>query len=307
MYGLIALSVLVAGASIAWIADGIDDDDVNTNDEEWGVDEPVAVDQEEPDPVEEGQNLLFDGTANLIGTGGDDTLSAGQDEDLAPERVSLLAGDDVATIDVPFGVTVSGGDGDDQLSSFSVGNVLDGGEGNDTLYGIDANNMFGGVGDDDITFDSDVELNSSTARISGDAGDDKITVLADVGVDEPDKGGAIISGGEGADIFEVVMNLENSLVDVNGSGGPLSTRLGRIADFDPSVDMLQIEMETDAESQGRVFTVDMEQSEEDGRYTSLITFTFHKNTNIDAAEAEAVLVVVSNAPFDMNDINIVRA
>lgn len=303
MYGIILLSILVAGGSIAWIADSVGDDSENGNED---LD---AVDPQDPDsaePAADGRNLLFDGAGILTGTDGNDTLSAGQDSALAPEQVSLLGGDDVAAIDVPFGVTLSGGAGDDHLTSTSVGNVLEGGEGNDTLYGIDANSLFGGGGDDNITFDSNVELNSSVAHIAGGAGDDTISVLTDVGIDTPDRGGAIVAGGDGSDVFEVVMHLENSAEDVDGSG-TLETRIGRITDFDPSEDSLVIELDPAADAQSRAFSVAMEQSEENGQYSSLITFTFHPNGNIDnGAEAQAVLEVVSKSPFGLNDLSIAR-
>lgn len=296
MSGLIFLGIIAAGASIAWIADELEDEDTNSSDE--------------PDasaPEEEGQNLVFNGDADLVGTEGNDTLSAGQDEDLAPEQISLLGGDDTATLDVHIGVEVSGGEGNDVLTSTAVGNVLDGGEGNDTLRGIDANNMLGGAGDDEITFDSDVEPNSSTARIAGGEGNDTIAVFANVGVDAPDRGGAVITGGEGSDSFEVTLHLENSTVDLDGSGGPLETGIARIDDFDPDEDSLLIQLEADEDARGRVFQTNLDQVEEDGRYVSTFTFTFPESQNIaDAAEAQAILTVVSNAPFDLEDVTLMR-
>lgn len=184
--------------------------------------------------------------------------------------------------------------------------MLEGGEGDDTLHGIDANNMFGGDGNDDITFDSNVELNSSVARIGGGAGDDTISILTDVGIDTPDRGGAIVSGGDGSDDFEVVMHLQNSQEDADGSGS-LETSIGRITDFDPDEDSLVIELDPDADARSRVFSVSMEQSEEDGQYSSLLTFTFHPNGNVDdGAEARAFLEVQSASPFDLNDLSIGR-
>lgn len=257
-------------------------------------------DDSDATPVEEtGQNLTFDGSETLNGTEGDDTVAAGQDADLAPETINLLGGDDIATIDVPFDITVNGGDGNDILSSTSVGNTLNGGAGDDTLSGIDATSMYGGAGDDHITFDSDVELNDSVARIDGGDGDDHIDVFADAGVNTADRGGAIIQGGSGSDDFNIVLDLQNS----QEAASILTTRVARIGDFNPDDDSLRIEIERNDATADRDVIIGLNQTEENGSFTSQITLTFAET--VDATQAVAILTVISNGPFTLGDIQLV--
>jgi hypothetical protein len=236
----------------------------------------------------------------LEGTEGNDTLSSGQDSDLAPATINLLEGADVAVVEDPLGITVSGGDGDDIISSTAVGNTLNGDAGNDRITGIDANNMHGGAGDDEITFNSDVELNSSTAQISGGAGNDTINVLADAGVNTADRGGAIISGGAGNDEFNITLVLENSQED----SGVLDTNIGRITDFDPAEDTLIIDVEKGAATVDREIALEFDQTEVDGAYTTVITMTFAATDS--ASEATATTTILSEDPFTVDDITLVE-
>ncbi|RUS63471.1 hypothetical protein EGN72_04350 [Pseudorhodobacter sp. E13] len=265
----------------------------------FGKDDSNDTDTD-PTPVEEpGEALHFDGSGTLEGTEGDDTLAAGQDPDLAPETINLFGGDDTATIDVPFDITVNGGAGDDTLTSTNVGNTLNGGDGDDRLSGIDATSMYGGAGNDHITFDSDVELNDSVARIDGGAGDDRIEVFADAGVNTADRGGAFITGGSGSDEFNVVLDLQNSQDDAQ----ILDTQIARIGDFDPNEDSLRIEIERNDATADRGVVVELEQTEVDGTYTSQITLTFAETAA--ATEAVATLTVLSDGPFGLADIQLV--
>lgn len=319
MFGFVFLSLLVAGGSIALIADGFDDDAANEGEtgdlspdlpepEEPEPEEPEEPEPEpeEPEPVEEGMNLLFDGAEDLLGGAGNDTVSAGQNADLAPEQIVLMGGDDVAVVDTQIGAGVFGGAGDDHLTSTDYGTLLNGGQGDDTLSGIGANNMSGGDGDDSIVFDNTGEPTDATTWISGGDGDDTISAMVNVGIDAPDYGGAVVSGGEGSDSFELHMHLHNSTTDLDGGG--LQTGTVRLSDFDPTEDKLLISLEASEGAASRVFQTNLEQVEQDGRFVSTFTFTFHEDGNVsDAAEARAFLTVESNAPFGLEDVTFLRA
>lgn len=282
---LLLLSLLGSALLGTVVFDWFDDDDDGQNDN--------------TPENEMGRELNYDGSDLLEGTEGDDTLPAGQDESLVPDTINLSGGDDIAVVEDPFAIIVSGGEGDDTLVSTAVGNTLDGGAGNDTLTGIDANSMFGGSGDDQITFDSDVELHSSVARIDGGEGDDTINILADAGVNTADRGGAIVEGGNGSDDFKIVLDLQNS----QGEESILNTAVARINDFTPSEDTLVIEVARNDETADRDVTAELDQTEEDGTYTSLITLTFDETD--DATQAKATLTVISNAAFTLDDIQLI--
>jgi hypothetical protein len=300
MYGLIFAGILLAGASLVWIADDSDDDIAQDTNDEPEVEDPEA---------EIGQNLLFDGSLMLQGTEGDDTLLADQDDSLwEPERIDLLGGDDVAVISHHIGVGVFGGEGDDSLRSLGQGTPLYGEEGDDTLSGVIDNPMYGGSGNDQITLQIDIEKGPGDTDLVGGEGDDTITVYTDVGIDE--HGSEIttfaIEGGEGEDSIELLLNLENSDIDVDRSG-ELVNRLGSIDDFDPEEDSLLIQFDAEEEAADREIETVLEQEERDGRFVSTLTFTFLEDDDIpDAREAEAVLTVISNAAFTLDDIQIVR-
>ncbi len=177
-----------------------------------------------------------DGNETLVGEGGDDTIDAGDGDDL-----------------------VEGGEGRD---------LLDGGPGNDTLYGqADLDTIFGGEGDDlleggegndllvshgDIAFDPffesydgfpEADLGADT--LDGGAGNDSLVALDAPEYSGPESSdlvlggggndhlvgdaGDTLSGGNGADRFEVLTRLdENSPVT--------------ITDFDPSNETLKIHL-----------------------------------------------------------------
>jgi Ca2+-binding RTX toxin-like protein len=300
MYGLIFAGILLAGASIAWIVDDSDDDIAQDTTDEPEVEEPE---------VEIGQNLLFDGSLVLQGTEGDDTLLADQDDSLLePERIELLGGDDLATLDTDLSVRVFGGEGDDTLSSTSYGNDLYGGPGADVLSGGIANSMYGGEGNDQITHHMDIARGPGSTDLEGDEGDDTFTVYAGVGTDEhgSETTNFWIEGGEGEDSIELFLTLENDDVDIDGDR-KLLNRLGGISDFDPEEDSLLIQIDAEDEAADREFETELEQEERDGRFYSTLTFTFLEDADIpDAREAVAVLSIASNAAFTLDDIQIVR-
>lgn len=252
------------------------------------------------DSPPEGQVLAYNGSSLLEGTEGDDTLPAGQDNSLAPERLDLLGGDDVAVIEEQIGVGVFGGTGNDSLTSTVVANALFGGDGNDTLASIDGNDMYGGAGDDLITFDGDVQLGDMAAHINGGAGNDTINIMQDAGVNHYNLGGAIVEGGEGADVFNYVIDLQNSVDDPAN----LRTFLSPIRDFNPNEDKLSIQVDKSDLTADRDVTIAMEQTEVNGTFTSVISLTFAGTA--DTTQAVAQLRVTSNAAFGLEDIQFVN-
>lgn len=263
---------------------------------EWSDDDNDPVDEDVDTELE------YDGSEVLEGTEGDDTLPAGQDEDLAPREINLLGGDDTAVVEQASGMTVSGGDGDDTLTSTTVDNNLYGDAGDDTLTGMDATSMYGGAGDDVITWNGNFEHNSSTSQIDGGDGDDIVNIVADAGTDEPDRGGAIITGGTGSDAFNINLDLKNSRTDYDDDG-TLTSSVARIDDFDPVEDSLVINIERDVETEDREAMVEFTQTEQDdGVYTTELLLRFAATES--AREAVTVINFRTSAPFSLDDIEI---
>lgn len=288
--GLLALGVLGTGLLGVVIYDWLDDDDSSPV-----VDTPIE---------EEGQDIVYDGSDLLEGTEGDDTIAAGQDETLAPDVINLFGGDDTATIEVNDPITVNGGEGDDLLTATGVLNTLDGGEGDDTLTADDSNRLLGGEGDDVLNFNHGSYDQGENGSADGGEGDDTINVRADAFVPaflQTDVGGVEVTGGSGADEFNVTYEANDNFTfeptdDVRGS-------FVTINDFDPNEDSLVVEVEQDTDMPDREVEVDLNQTEEDGVYTSLITLRFEETA--DAVGATNVLTVVSTDPFTLDDIELV--
>lgn len=269
--------------------------------------------QDESQPQEEtGQVLSYDGSDLLEGTEGDDTLPAGQDEDLVPDKINLLGGNDTAIIEDQIGGGVYGGEGNDSISSTTGGNVFYGNAGDDTLAGVGNNDLFGGEGNDYIAADIGNQVGESTTRIDGGEGNDTIIVSTDALIPEMvlgDTGNVEVRGGEGADEITVVYDLENNLenmVGVDPSPESDDTFVGdlvRISDFVPGEDVLAIEVKQDPETVNGDVTVELDQTEDDGTYMSVITLTFEETS--ETVEATNILTVLSPAPFTLDEIRLV--
>lgn len=295
LLGLVGVSILAAV--------GADSSDEEETTEETSQEE---IEPAPSDPVETGRDLSFDGSTVLEGTAGDDTIAAGQDSDLAPEEIRLQGGDDIAVIEDQIGGGVYGGAGDDTLTSTEYGNALHGGAGDDILSGVGGNVMSGGAGNDQISLDMNAQPGPDAFRINGGDGDDTIKVQADVGMDTPDRSGANFIGGAGEDAYEFDLTLKNSDVDLNLSGGPLSTSLGQIEDFDPAEDSLLIELDADTAAAARDVEASLEQTETDGQFFSTLTLRFLEDADTpDASEAVALLNIVSNSAFTLDDVQLV--
>jgi Ca2+-binding RTX toxin-like protein len=275
-----------------------------------GKDEDQNVASQQEDAI--GQELNYDGSGLLEGTDGNDTVSAGQGQGLAPDTINLLGGDDIAIIEDQVGGGVSGGEGHDSITSTAAGNVLFGNAGDDTLAGVGINDIFGGEGHDRITSDIGNQVNESTTRIEGGDGNDNIIVETDALIPEimlGDLGNVDIRGGEGADeikiVYDLADNLEN-MVGLDPSPDSSDTFVGdliTVRDFVPGEDVLTIEVKQDPETVNGDITVELDQTEADGTYTSLITLTFAETS--DTTEASNVLTVLSSVPFTLDDIQLV--
>ena len=97
----------------------------------------------------------------------------------------------------------------------------------------------------------------------------------------------------------LLYDLQNSM----GEEQFLDTSLLRITDFNPNEDVLTIEVDRNDETADRSVEVELDQTKENGTYTSPITLTFVEEVN--ATQAVANLTVISNAAFTLDDIRLV--
>ncbi len=264
--------------------------------------------QSDGSPNGAGQELNFDGSNVLNGTEGDDTIPPGQDGFLTPEEINLFGGDDVVTIDAYHALTIFGGDGNDLITSNGAASVVEGGAGNDTLTTDDGNEIFGGVGDDVLNFTHGSYDIGDPGVVNGGEGDDTINMRADALITQEHLtnvgGGIDILGGDGADDINIVYDffeLEENRTPADS--GKISHGFLRLLDFNPGEDSLVIEFERDSQTADRTITIDLNQTEDNGTYTSLITFTFE--ATVDEDEAVNFLTVTSSAPFTLDDIQFV--
>ncbi|MEL7117681.1 MAG: hypothetical protein AAGP08_19195, partial [Pseudomonadota bacterium] len=219
------------------------------------------------DPSETG---AFEET--LLGGEGDDTilLERGFGADgVIGALIDGEAGDDILAVDGDV-ATILGGDGDDTIEADVFASFVSGGAGNDvmTVDGgasdptriegnagddiIDARGslnvaVLGGTGDDQLFTDGRVPLGTGyTMSSDGGAGDDllrhEITTFPPA-LDESQYGPTSLTGGEGADQFEVVLG---------GGGGVFSEDPGDpdsvtvfyvdITDFERGTDTIVVEV-----------------------------------------------------------------
>lgn len=150
-------------------------------------------------------------------------------------------GDDTLTIHSSQSF-ISGGEGDDLITALSGESGLSGGEGNDTLNGFDNNHISGGAGDDviNVSIEGDQRVYGST---DGGEGDDTISLTAEIG-DDGSYGSIVspISGGEGADAFDVQLNLSDTSYNVDDLDTSNSGTILELSDFDPNEDSLVIQI-----------------------------------------------------------------
>lgn len=166
-----------------------------------------------------------DGAGTLFGDEGNDTLYAGGGND------ELYGGSGADDLQGETGVDfLNGGEGNDTLDGGSDRDLLFGGEGDDFLHGGGANDFLqggmgydtlnGGSGDDtlDGTFGDGSNDQDDADVLWGGSGDDHI-ILGQ---------GDLAVGGAGADTFTGGSYIESAEV------------AGRVADFDPSEDRIEV-------------------------------------------------------------------
>ncbi|WP_113912320.1 calcium-binding protein [Roseovarius dicentrarchi] len=207
----------------------------------------------------------------MIGTEGDDVIAL--DSFLAPERVLAGDGNDSVTFSGAGPISLEGGAGNDTLTGLGDDVTLLGQGGDDALTGGHAAQMFGGAGDDSLTLNMTNGINDSGAVAYGGEGDDTITALGDVGLGYPDYSFGTLTGGAGADAFDVTLNL---LPQEYGSTDPYDTRDARvpvaISDFTPGEDVLTIEIARGAGEEDREMTAAEIIRDDVGRATLVMSF-----------------------------------
>ena len=156
-----------------------------------------------------------DGRDELQGGTGDDHLRGGRGDD-------ILWGEDGAD-------RIGGGNGADFLSGGDGADTLDGGAGDDRVFGgRGADVLRGGLGNDllDGSVIAEGEDRDGTDRLDGGAGDDTLAAGA----------GDVLTGGDGADLY-----LFRAAPPALPDAGAADDDAARITDFDPDLDMIEIE------------------------------------------------------------------
>ncbi len=148
--------------------------------------------------------------------------------------------------------SIFGEAGDDRIEFLEpeLGKAF-GGEGNDMLAGIGDVVLDGGAGNDVIITDfTDTGLNDNAAVVRGGDGDDHFILTKDIAATWRNTvGGAIATGGEGVDLFELnfVYDADVDFASSSNPGfGPEDSIEGSagisIGDFDTAEDMLRIDV-----------------------------------------------------------------
>lgn len=155
--------------------------------------------------MDEADIVLLRTQGHILGSDNDDAISGTE----ANDTISGFGGTD----------TIVGAGGDDFIVSGLEGDSsIEGGTGNDTVWGGNGNEeIYGGVGDDYLLGGTGAD------ELFGGEGNDTLTVL----------GGDTAFGGEGGDHFQVVAE-SHSYSE--------SDDLGIIADFEPGVDQVFVEI-----------------------------------------------------------------
>ncbi len=272
-----------------------------TDDVEWFVSDTTGIQIDAA-----GGDDFVDVTAadaSVAGGAGEDNLTVagsgllngGEDDDslLATEMTGAVtmfggAGDDVLdnrSAEGAAGVFIAQGDvGNDILSTNSAsGSSLYGGLGNDILSSVRVTpgtttvELYGDEGDDTLNIDNDTsgfggegaDLLQVAAGGTGDggAGDDTLQVLDFFGEED---GRAVISGGTGVDVFDIVVR--------NPFGTATDNIFAEITDFDPNTEVLQVSSFGDPNAINRISITE----DPNGAFTDVEVFFNPVNSTQDA-------------------------
>jgi Ca2+-binding RTX toxin-like protein len=320
--------------------EGLADDDVADADDP--ADPELPQDPDAPDTPEDPEEP----PEAVTGTAGDDTLvgMAGQVVDGLAGADSLEAssgsvtlnggeGQDTLFLEGPIIPEVentsqaNGGDGDDTITAIGLGGSVDGGGGDDvievqgTLDAVNGGNgddtitasaadygggspLNGGAGNDVLSTSDDAGF-SYRAELDGGAGDDTLTSAL---ITTSPEGFDALTGGAGADVFQVSFSGENTAP----SGGALLGTLLEVTDFEPAEDSLVLEIrgfpvfaaQIDA---GNQISFDVAEAEDGSG--SLLNFTI-ANANANGPITGTILLsgVTGIAPDDVDfGVNVLDA
>ena len=155
------------------------------------------------------------------------------------------------------------------------------------------------AGDVSILYDLTSRYDSNTSEIDAGDGDDTMAVDAAIGVDLPEPGGAAITGGEGNDSFEYVLDLQGGDSEVNDED-VISTSFTTIVDFVPGEDTISIDITRAAALEGRnVSEITPDQTKTEDGFANILTLPFAATDN--ALEAIAQLSIHSAVALTLDD------
>ncbi|WP_284165340.1 hypothetical protein [Frigidibacter sp. SD6-1] len=193
---------------------------------------------------------VFDGAylsgANLSGGDGNDAISAAGET----STISGGAGDDIISADM-VDATISGDAGNDMIRVIAAnGSVTTafGGEGDDILDGTGSNNVVlsGGAGNDTILTSGRTSSGAGYGiGADGGAGNDTLThsVEAFPLPDESSDTAARMTGGEGSDLFEIVLTTGNGDFTPLPDDPPVFVNEAAvITDFEKGIDQIGIDL-----------------------------------------------------------------
>ncbi len=225
--------------------------------------------------------------------------------------VSGGEGDDTITVHGnAAGATILGGEGDDVLSGeqgYSDAALLDGGAGNDTIDIRDMESVraLGGDGDDQIYITG--VWNPGAAYIAtadGQAGDDTISYEGG-GITLPEYfEPTTLTGGEGADTFELTLDEGGALIDASTvplEGGTHQLYAVDLADFDPEEDTLIVDPEASSAGFSYVSASLQTAATQGGGSTTQLVLHYESDTETD----RDVIIDLGDVEIALSDITFV--